>query len=81
MGSTTPTVAVGPMLSMFDPIYLGIDEAGEAAYLPLMYHNLLVGGVPGSGKSVTAQPATSAAVLDDITPQTRDGEDDLANWI
>ena len=46
------TVPVGPTLSMFDPVYLGIDEAGEPVYLPMMYNNLLIGGVPGSGKSV-----------------------------
>src|SRR5262249_35383798 len=51
--STPDTVPVGPLLSMFDPVYLGIDEAGEPVYLPMMYNNLLVGGIPGSGKSVT----------------------------
>jgi hypothetical protein len=47
--STPDTVPVGPTLSMFDPVYLGIDEAGLPVYLPMMYNNLLVGGVPGSG--------------------------------
>jgi hypothetical protein len=32
-------------------------------------------------KAVPTQPATPAAVLDDMYPQTRGGEDDLANWI
>jgi S-DNA-T family DNA segregation ATPase FtsK/SpoIIIE len=51
------------MLSMFDPVYLGIDEAGEAVYLPLIYNNLLVGGVPGSGKSVTLSLIVAHAAL------------------
>ena len=51
--SSSDNVPVGPTLSMFDPVYLGIDEAGEPVYLPMMYNNLLVGGIPGSGKSVT----------------------------
>jgi DNA segregation ATPase FtsK/SpoIIIE, S-DNA-T family len=44
-------VPVGPTLSMFDPIYLGIDEFGEPVYLDLIYRNLLAGGEPGGGKS------------------------------
>jgi S-DNA-T family DNA segregation ATPase FtsK/SpoIIIE len=48
---------------MFDPIYLGIDEAGEPVYLPMMYNNLLVGGVPGSGKSVTLSLIVAHAAL------------------
>lgn len=46
-----PTVPVGPSLSMYDPIYLGIDEYGEPVYCDLMYRNLLAGGEPGGGKS------------------------------
>src|SRR5215510_2385232 len=61
--STTDTVPVGPLLSMFDPVYLGIDEAGEPVYLPMMYNNLLVGGVPGSGKSVTLSLIVAHAAL------------------
>ena len=52
MLSDVDSVPVGPMLSMFDPVYVGIDEAGLPVYVPMMYNNLLVGGVPGAGKSV-----------------------------
>jgi S-DNA-T family DNA segregation ATPase FtsK/SpoIIIE len=45
------TVPVGPSLSMFDPIYLGIDEFGAPVYVPIIYRNLLAGGEPGGGKS------------------------------
>lgn len=61
--STGDTVPVGPTLSMFDPVYLGIDEAGESVYLPLMYNNLLVGGVPGAGKSALLSLIVGHAAL------------------
>lgn len=61
--STSDTVPVGPTLSMFDPVYLGIDEAGEPVYLPMMYNNLLVGGVPGAGKSVALSLIVAHAAL------------------
>jgi DNA segregation ATPase FtsK/SpoIIIE, S-DNA-T family len=61
--STDDTVPVGPTLSMFDPVYLGIDEAAEPVYLPLMYNNLLVGGVPGAGKSALLSLIVAHAAL------------------
>src|SRR5690606_19673228 len=44
-------VPVGPGLSMFDPIFIGIDEFGQPVYITLAYRNLLAGGEPGGGKS------------------------------
>ncbi|MGN9913600.1 FtsK/SpoIIIE domain-containing protein [Phytohabitans sp. LJ34] len=44
-------VPVGPSLSMFDPMFAGIDEFGEPVYLDIVYHNLLAGGESGGGKS------------------------------
>jgi DNA segregation ATPase FtsK/SpoIIIE, S-DNA-T family len=38
-------------LSMFDDIYVGMDEFGEPVNLGLVYRNLLAGGEPGGGKS------------------------------
>ena len=61
--STLDTVPVGPTLSMFDPVYLGIDEAGEPVYLPMMYNNILVAGQPGAGKSVTLSLVVAHAAL------------------
>jgi S-DNA-T family DNA segregation ATPase FtsK/SpoIIIE len=61
--SGVDTVPVGPMLSMYDPVYLGIDEAGLPVYLPLMYNNMLLGGLPGSGKSVTLSMVVAHAAL------------------
>src|SRR5258706_9905216 len=61
--STSDTVPVGPILSMFDPIYLGIDEAGLPVYVPMMYNNMLLGGLPGAGKSVTLSMVVAHAAL------------------
>lgn len=47
----TGGVPVGPGLSMFDPIFVGIDEFGQPVYITLAYRNLLAGGEPGGGKS------------------------------
>lgn len=44
-------VPVGPMLSVFDPFFIGIDEFGQPVYLPMIYRNILIGGEPGAGKS------------------------------
>jgi S-DNA-T family DNA segregation ATPase FtsK/SpoIIIE len=48
---TAGTVPVGPMLSMFDPIHVGINEFGLPHYLRVIYKNQLAAGEPGGGKS------------------------------
>ena len=48
---TAGAVPVGPMLSMFDPIYVGINEFGHPVYIRIIYKNLLAAGEPGGGKS------------------------------
>ena len=45
------TVPVGPLLSMYDPIFIGVDEFGAPVYTKLIYRNLLAAGEPGGGKS------------------------------
>ena len=49
----TPRDAPVPVssLSMFDPVYLGIDEFGQPVYLDVVFHNILASGEPGGGKS------------------------------
>jgi DNA segregation ATPase FtsK/SpoIIIE, S-DNA-T family len=42
-------------LSIFDPVYLGMTEDGQHLSAELAYHNLLVAGEPGGGKSVLLQ--------------------------
>jgi S-DNA-T family DNA segregation ATPase FtsK/SpoIIIE len=51
---TTPAVPVGG-LSIFDPIFLGLDENGRHVMIELAYRNLLIAGEPGAGKSVMLQ--------------------------
>jgi len=48
---TRPTVPVGPNLSVFDPVFIGVDEFGKPLYVPIIFRNLLIGGEPGAGKS------------------------------
>ncbi|MBV9093915.1 MAG: hypothetical protein JO132_08580 [Streptosporangiaceae bacterium] len=47
----TGGIPPGPMLSMFDPIHVGIDEFGLPVYIRLIYKNILAAGEPGGGKS------------------------------
>jgi S-DNA-T family DNA segregation ATPase FtsK/SpoIIIE len=56
-------VELGPALSIFDPIYIGIDEFGHRFELPLMWRNLLGGGVMDSGKSSLLNVILSHASL------------------
>jgi S-DNA-T family DNA segregation ATPase FtsK/SpoIIIE len=46
-----PTIPVGPSLSPYDRIFLGMDEFGEPVYVKITGHNLLAAGEPGGGKS------------------------------
>jgi S-DNA-T family DNA segregation ATPase FtsK/SpoIIIE len=39
-------------LSIYDLVHLGVDEYGRLVEIELMYRNILLGGEPGSGKSV-----------------------------
>ena len=56
-------VPVAPMLSMFDPIYLGIDEFGHPVYITLIFRNLLAGGEPGGGAPGGRRRAVPAGQL------------------
>lgn len=49
--SSPATIPVGPLLSMFDPIHVGVDEFGAPVYTRIIYRNLLAAGEPGGGKS------------------------------
>lgn len=75
-------VPVGPTLSMFDPIYLGIDEFAAPVYIELVYRNLLAGGEPGGGKSGLLNTiAAHAALSVDTRLVLFDGKlVELGNW-
>lgn len=57
------SVPVGPPFSMFDSIYVGIDEFGQPVYLNLGYRNILMAGEPGSGKSGLLNAIAAHAAL------------------
>jgi len=63
----TDRVPVGPGLSMFDPMFIGIDEFGHHVTLDTVYHNLLIAGEPGGGKSGLINLAAATAALADNT--------------
>ena len=69
-------------LSIHDPIYLGIDENGHPVYLTLVGRNVLVGGEPGSGKSVLVQNVLGHAALSaDVRLVLLDGKEvELGMW-
>ncbi|WP_436523392.1 FtsK/SpoIIIE domain-containing protein [Actinoplanes sp. HUAS TT8] len=60
-------VPVAPGLSMFDPMFIGIDEFGEHVMLDVVYHNLLIAGEPGGGKSGLVNLAAGTSALADNT--------------
>jgi S-DNA-T family DNA segregation ATPase FtsK/SpoIIIE len=65
--STAARVPVAPMLSMFDPLFVGIDEFGQPVYLEMIYRNLLAAGEPGGGKSGLLNLAAAHAALSENT--------------
>lgn len=50
-------------LSMFDRVFLGVDEDGRRVEIELVYRNLLIGGEPGGGKSVALNNIVAHAAL------------------
>lgn len=80
--ATPATVPVGPNLSIFDPIYLGIDEHGDPVYVPVIYRNMLIGGEPGAGKSSLLNTIVGhAALAKDVRLCLLDGKQvELGLW-
>jgi S-DNA-T family DNA segregation ATPase FtsK/SpoIIIE len=56
-------VPVGPMLSIFDSVYIGVDEYGMAVSVSMIYRNMLMGGEPGAGKSSLLNMIVAHAAL------------------
>src|SRR5919107_54550 len=77
-----PSIPVGTLMSIFDPLFLGIDEFGTPVYLPLAYRNLLAGGEPGAGKSSLLNTVVGhAALCDDVALCLLDGKQvELGLW-
>src|SRR3954451_7936362 len=59
----TGPVSVGPALSIFDPVHIGIDEFGEPKRVPLIERNMLLGGDPKAGKSGLLNAIVAHAAL------------------
>ena len=64
VGPLGQTVDAGAALSVFDPMFVGIDAFGQPVYLPMMGRNILIGGEPGSGKSGLVNDLVAHASLD-----------------
>jgi DNA segregation ATPase FtsK/SpoIIIE, S-DNA-T family len=62
-GGDGPAVPAGPALSIFDPVFLGVDEFGHRVTAPLIFRNMLIGGEPGAGKSTLLNLIVAHAAL------------------
>src|SRR5262249_9271160 len=60
--SFVDSVPVGG-LSMFDRVFLGLDEDGRRVEPELVYRNMLIGGEPGGGKSVALNNIVAHAAM------------------
>lgn len=69
-------------VSLWDPITLGVGEDGRLVTIGLAEHNLLIGGEPGSGKSVALSAIVGAGALDPFVSLTLlDGKEvELSAW-
>lgn len=50
-------------LSMFDRVFLGMDEDSRRVEIELVYRNVLIGGEPGGGKSVALNNIVAHAAM------------------
>src|SRR4051812_48583461 len=57
------SVPVGPVLSIYDPVFIGIDQFGKHKYVTPMYKNVLLAGEPRSGKSTMLSNFIAPAAL------------------
>jgi hypothetical protein len=78
----TSPLCRGWRFSLWDRIPLGVLEDGSSLSMQLAEHNLLIGGEPGSGKSVILSLVVAAAALDPSTTLTLfDGKQvELSIW-
>jgi DNA segregation ATPase FtsK/SpoIIIE, S-DNA-T family len=59
----TQTALPDRPLSIWQPVHLGTDEIGRDVHVTLAERNMLIGGEPGSGKSVALQLVVAHAAL------------------
>lgn len=82
-----PALIPSPLLhrfsvSLWEPLAFGTGQDGLGVAIHLPEHNLLIGGEPGSGKSVALSSIVAAAALDpSVTLTLLDGKRvELAPW-
>jgi len=70
------------VMSLWEPLLFGVGSDGLAVSIGLPEHNLLIGGEPGSGKSVALSTIVAAAALDSSVHLTLlDGKQvELISW-
>lgn len=51
------------VLSIFDPMFIGVDEFGVPVHVSMMYRNIGIGGEPGAGKSSLLNAIVAHAAL------------------
>lgn len=56
--------AGSPQMSIFDPVFIGVDEFGMPVRVTLIERNLLIGGESGAGKSSLLNNVVAHAALD-----------------
>ena len=68
--------------SLWEPLSLGVDEDGNGVSIGLVERNVLLGGEPGAGKSVTLSLFIASAALDpEVRLSLMDGKQvELAPW-
>ena len=81
-GPSRSPLVNGVSFSFWEPIPLGHKEDGREMLMQFAEHNLLIGGEPGSGKSVVLSSVVAAAALDPTTTLTLfDGKQvELSMW-
>jgi DNA segregation ATPase FtsK/SpoIIIE-like protein len=87
LSSAFPKSLVSPLstrrsVSLWEPLLIGVGQDGLPVSIGLPEHNLLIGGEPGSGKSVALSTIVGAAALDPtVTITLLDGKHvELAAW-
>jgi hypothetical protein len=72
-----------PMLTLWAPVPVGVDDDGQPVTVGLIERNVLLAGEPGSGKSVGQSMLTATAALDPLCELTLlDGKYvELAPWV
>jgi S-DNA-T family DNA segregation ATPase FtsK/SpoIIIE len=61
--TTLKSASPASVRSIFDPLYVGIDEFGHPVHIPMIYRNILIGGEPNAGKSSLVNNVVAHAAL------------------